>query len=56
MGLIIALLVLAIIFAILGFGGVASGFASIAVILFWVFLAILLIGLIFRLVRGSWWY
>jgi uncharacterized membrane protein YtjA (UPF0391 family) len=56
MGLIIGLLILAIIFAILGFSGIASGFASIAVILFWIFLGILIIGLIFRLVRGSWWY
>jgi uncharacterized membrane protein YtjA (UPF0391 family) len=36
-------LVVALIAAILGFGGIASGAASIALILFWVFLAITVI-------------
>lgn len=56
MGLVIALLILAIVAAIFGFGGFASTIASMAVILFWVFLALFVIGLMVRAVRGSWWW
>ena len=56
MGLLIALLILAIIAAIFGFGGIASGLTSIALIFFWIFLALIVIGLILRLVRGRWWW
>jgi uncharacterized membrane protein YtjA (UPF0391 family) len=54
MGLIIILLILAIIAAIFGFGGVASAVTSIALILFWIFLALFVISLIVRLVTGRW--
>ena len=56
MGLVIAFLVLAIIFALLGFGAIASSIIGIAFILFWIFLAVLIVGLIFRLVSGHWWF
>jgi uncharacterized membrane protein YtjA (UPF0391 family) len=42
----------AIVAAIFGFGGMASAFAGIAQILFWVFLALLLISLVFGLFTG----
>ena len=54
MGLVIALIILAIVAAIFGFGGIASGLVSIALILFWIFLAFLVISFIFRLVTGRW--
>ncbi len=56
MELVIVLFILAIIAAIFGFGWIASAITSIALILFWIFLAIFLIGLIFRLFTGHWWY
>jgi uncharacterized membrane protein YtjA (UPF0391 family) len=46
-------LVLALIFAVFGFGGIAGAFTDIAVILFWVAVAALLISLVFRLFSGS---
>ena len=55
MGLVILLLVLAIVAAIFGFGGIARRIASIAMVLFWILVALLVIGLIIRLVGGSWW-
>ncbi len=55
MGLVILLLVLAIVAAIFGFGGIARSIASIAMVLFWILVALLVIGLIIRLVGGSWW-
>lgn len=42
-------LVVALIAAVLGFGGIASGAASIAMILFWVFLAITVVFFILSL-------
>lgn len=53
-GLVILFLIIAIIAAIFGFGNIAAGATSIALILFWIFLALLIISLIVRLVRGSW--
>jgi uncharacterized membrane protein YtjA (UPF0391 family) len=49
---IIILLVLALIFALLGFGGIAEGFADIAEILFYIFIVLLVVALVARLVRG----
>jgi uncharacterized membrane protein YtjA (UPF0391 family) len=46
-------LVVALIAAILGFGGIASGAASIALILFWVFLAITVILFLVSLFTGG---
>ncbi len=43
----IILFVIAIILAILGFGGLAEGFADIAIILFWIFIVLFVISLIF---------
>ncbi len=50
MGLLIALLILAIVAAVLGFGGIASA----AIFAFWVLLAFFIIVLILRLVSGHW--
>jgi len=41
------LLVIALIAAVLGFGGLASAFAEIAQILFWVFVILFVLALIF---------
>ena len=49
---ILIFVVLAIIFAVLGFGGIAEGFADIAEILFYIFLVLIVIALVMRLVRG----
>lgn len=49
--LIVIFLVLALVFAIFGFGGIAEGFADIAKIIFYIFLALLVISLIMRLFR-----
>ncbi len=43
----IILFIIAIVFAILGFGGLAEGIADIAIILFWVFVVLFVISLIF---------
>lgn len=53
MGLIITLLILAVIAAILGFGGIVAAITDIAIILFWVFLGLFIISLIMRAVRGA---
>lgn len=49
----LAFLVIAIIAAIFGFGGIAGTATSIAVILFWIFIALFVIGLIIGLVRRA---
>lgn len=46
-------LVVAIVAAVFGFGGIAAGAATIAKILFYVFLGIFLLMLIAGLMRGS---
>jgi uncharacterized membrane protein YtjA (UPF0391 family) len=43
---IIVCAVLAVIFAVLGFGGIARGFAAIAKILFYILLVVLVVALI----------
>lgn len=45
-------LVVALIAAVFGFGGIASASAGIAQILFYIFLALFVISLIARVVRG----
>lgn len=45
--------VLALAAAVFGFGGIASGFASIAQILFFVFLALLVVSFVARALRGQ---
>lgn len=46
LGWALTFLVIAIIAAVLGFGGIAGGAASIAQILFWAFLVLFLVSLI----------
>ncbi|SEW19059.1 Protein of unknown function [Cognatiyoonia koreensis] len=48
----ITFLVIALIAAVFGFGGIASASAGIAQILFFVFIALFVISLIARAVRG----
>lgn len=45
-------LVVAVILALLGFGGIAGAFAEIAKLLVWLFLILFVIGLVLHLVRG----
>ncbi|WOI52908.1 DUF1328 domain-containing protein [Parvularcula sp. LCG005] len=52
LGWAIAFFVLAIIAAALGFGGIAGASAGIAQILFFIFLALLVITFVARAVRG----
>jgi uncharacterized membrane protein YtjA (UPF0391 family) len=52
LGWAIAFLVIALIAALFGFGGIASASAGIAQILFFIFLALFVIALIARAVRG----
>ncbi len=53
LGWAVTFFVLAVIAAVLGFGGLASAFASIAQLLFWIFLVVLGAILIAHLVRGK---
>ena len=50
---IILFFILAVVFAILGFGQLAGAFAGIAELLFYVFLILLIISAISRAVRGK---
>lgn len=43
--------IIAIIAAILGFGGIAAGAESIAILLFWIFIIIFIVTLILGLIR-----
>ncbi|MFA7440286.1 MAG: DUF1328 domain-containing protein [Sphingomonadaceae bacterium] len=52
LGWALTFLVVAIIAAIFGFGGIASASAGIAKILFFVFLALFVIGLVMSMLRG----
>lgn len=49
----VILFIAAIIFAVLGFGGIAEGLADIAGILFWIFVVLFVIVLIAALVTGK---
>ncbi|MES1156342.1 MAG: DUF1328 domain-containing protein [Alphaproteobacteria bacterium] len=53
LGWSIAFFVAAMVAAVFGYGHVASTFAGIAIILFWIFLALFVISLIFGLVGGG---
>jgi uncharacterized membrane protein YtjA (UPF0391 family) len=53
LGWVLIFLVLALVAAVLGFGGIAGAFTNIAMILFWIFLILFIISLVFRLVRGG---
>ncbi|MFP4600836.1 MAG: DUF1328 domain-containing protein [Persicimonas sp.] len=50
---IVIFLVLALVAALFGWGGIASGAAGIAQVLFFVFLALLVISFVVRAVRGQ---
>ncbi len=52
LGWALTFLVIAIIAAIFGFGEIAGTATSIAVILFWIFIAIFIITLVMGLIRG----
>lgn len=49
----LAFFIVAIIAAVFGFGGIAAGAASIAKVLFFIFVVLFLISLVFGLVRGK---
>lgn len=49
----VVFLVIALIAAVLGFGGIAAGAAGIAKLLFYVFLALAVAGFLFDLLRGK---
>jgi len=52
LGWAIAFLVIALVAALFGFGGIASASAGIAQILFFVFIALFVVALVARAVRG----
>jgi uncharacterized membrane protein YtjA (UPF0391 family) len=52
LGWAIAFLIIALVAALFGFGGIASASAGIAQILFFVFVALFVIALVARAVRG----
>jgi uncharacterized membrane protein YtjA (UPF0391 family) len=52
LGWAIAFLVIALVAAAFGFGGIASASAGIAQILFFVFIALFVVALVARVVRG----
>lgn len=51
--LAIALLLLSLLFAVFGFGGIAASFAGAAQILFWVFIMLFAISAVVALLRGK---
>ena len=53
LGWAITFLIIALIAAALGFGGVAGAATNIAIILFWVFIILFVLGLIASIVRGK---
>jgi uncharacterized membrane protein YtjA (UPF0391 family) len=53
LNLVVTLLIIALIAAVLGFGGIAFAAAEIAKIVFFVALILFLIGLLFGAVRGA---
>jgi uncharacterized membrane protein YtjA (UPF0391 family) len=52
LGWALTFLVVAIIAAVFGFGGIASASAGIAKILFFIFLVLFVVGLVISMVRG----
>jgi uncharacterized membrane protein YtjA (UPF0391 family) len=53
LGWAIGFFVAALVAAVFGFGGIATAFTSIAVLLFWVFLALFVLSLLFGAFGGS---
>jgi uncharacterized membrane protein YtjA (UPF0391 family) len=53
LGLVVTLLIVALIAAVLGFGGIAGAAVGMAKIVFFVALVLFLISLVFGLSRGS---
>ncbi|HEX9322602.1 MAG TPA: DUF1328 domain-containing protein [Xanthobacteraceae bacterium] len=53
LGLVVTLLIIALIAAVLGFGGIAGAAVGMAKIVFFVALVLFLISLVFGLSRGS---
>jgi uncharacterized membrane protein YtjA (UPF0391 family) len=53
LGWAIGFFIAALVAAVFGFGGIASAFTSIAIILFWVFLALFILSLVFGSVGGA---
>ena len=53
LGLVVTLLIIALVAAVLGFGGIAFAAAEIAKIVFFVALVLFLIALLFGAMRGS---
>ncbi len=52
LGWALAFLILALLAALFGFGGIAESFAGIAQILFFIFLVLLVISLVVNAIRG----
>ena len=50
---ILAFAILALLAAVFGFGGIAAGFAGIAKVLFFVFLALVVVSFAMRAFRGE---
>jgi uncharacterized membrane protein YtjA (UPF0391 family) len=53
LGLVVTLLIIALIAAVLGFGGIAGAAVGMAKIVFFVALVLFLVSLVFGLSRGS---
>lgn len=51
--LAIGLLLFSVLFAVLGFGGIATSFASAAKLLFWVFVVLFAISAVVGVLRGK---
>ena len=53
LGWAIGFFIAALVAAVFGFGGIASAFTGIAIILFWVFLALFVLSLLFNTFGGT---
>ena len=53
LGWAIGFFIAALVAAVFGFGGIASAFTGIAIILFWVFVALLVLSLVFNTFGGT---
>jgi uncharacterized membrane protein YtjA (UPF0391 family) len=53
LGWAIGFFIAALVAAVFGFGGIASAFTGIAIILFWVFLALFVLSLVFNVFGGT---
>lgn len=53
LGWAIGFFIAALVAAVFGFGGIASAFTGIAIILFWVFLALFVLSLVFNMFGGT---